>query len=110
MNDFGRGETPLVQTLLKPDEALDFDASSIEIGREILMLVGVETLKKLFDGRRKNGSIDYEGTCRSCGYEAKIQITRTSRGYGFQKGVLYEGQQGQATIECIRCYNGSNLK
>ena len=30
------------------------------------MLVRVETIEKMFDGRRNNRSIDYEGLCRSC--------------------------------------------
>jgi hypothetical protein len=59
-----------------------------------------ELRKRAEDFIRNNASIDYEGTCRSCGYDVKIHITRTSGGYGFQKGVLYEQQQGPFLIEC----------
>jgi hypothetical protein len=44
------------------------------------------------------------GNCHKCKRDAEISITKTSGGYGFLGGLLYERSPCQILMLCCDCY------
>ena len=67
------------------------------------MLIKRETLDRMFDNDVGKRHFKQSGKCYNCGSEVEIIIVRTSKGYGFQGGVLYESNTDQIFMLCNRC-------
>ena len=65
-------------------------------------LIKQETLDRLFDLGQKH--VSQSGRCYCCGSDVEIIIKKTSRGYGFKGGVLYEPKTGPFLMQCERCF------
>ena len=72
--------------------------------RGLAMIVKVESLKKLFEHNDNARHIYYEGTCYNCGCDVKIEIAKTTAGYGLLGGVLYEKDPSVFWVRCDSCY------
>jgi hypothetical protein len=66
--------------------------------------VSVETLDKLFQKESPKKTIRIDGKCSMCSKRVEIVITKTSEGYGFQGGVLYEPKSGKFKFRCEQCF------
>ena len=66
-------------------------------------LVEKETLDRMFDDTGKKHH-NHTGRCCSCESDVSVTIDKTSSGYGFQGGVLYESNTGQILVQCERCF------
>jgi hypothetical protein len=78
-----------------------------EISKRMAMatLIKEETLNRLFNCDLKKKYIDHTGRCDCCcGSDIVITIERTSGGYGFKGGVLYEEATDQFLIQCEHCF------
>ena len=76
------------------------------------MLVRAESLNRIFK-RHNNAAADfirYDGKCRQCGRDTRVEIIKTSGGYGLQGGVLYESNNHNFLILCSGCFKKSNRK
>lgn len=69
----------------------------------MVRLIDLERLNKIFGDGTNNKQFDVKCSCRGC--DVQIIITRTSGGFGFQGGVLYETDTGQYLAKCTHCYN-----
>jgi hypothetical protein len=68
------------------------------------MLLRLDTLNKLFASHSSSKPIRSRGICRDCGGEVEIEICRTTGGFGFQGGVLYEPEPKKFIAKCRECY------
>lgn len=69
------------------------------------MLVNIKTLNKIFKDKNNGTSIVIEGKCKACGDDIQILVERTSGGFGFLGGVLYEPVSDQFSMMCENCFN-----
>jgi len=68
-------------------------------------LIELERLNKIFaDGTK---SKQFDAKCSCCGCDVHIRITRTSGGFGFLGGVLYETDTDQYLAKCTHCYKAN---
>ena len=78
------------------------------------MIIAAESLNKMFErSNSPHGFIRYEGNCRNCNCDTKVEISKTAGGYGLQGGVLYESDTQNFLIQCKGCFNKNgahNLK
>jgi hypothetical protein len=73
------------------------------------MIIGVESLDKMFARNDAASHCTYEGKCYSCGCDVEVEITKTSGGYGLQGGALYEPNPQNLLVLCKDCYEGSGV-
>ena len=73
-------------------------------------MMSPETLKKLFKDKPVHSTMTFEGKCLSCGKKVKIDITRTSPGFGFEGGMLFRNAFGGYFAKCIECFNGKPVR
>ncbi len=75
------------------------------------MIIESESLLKIFEHHNNTGKIRYEGSCHKCGCHTKVEITKTSSGYGLQGGVLFEPSSQNILILCSECIkkNGNQV-
>ncbi len=66
-------------------------------------LIEEETLDRMFNDDVRKRQLKQSGQCYCCGSDVAIIIERTSGGYGFQGGVLYESNTDQILMRCERC-------
>ena len=66
--------------------------------------IDVNSLDKVFHSKKFRKQIRFKGKCMSCGSDVSISITKTSGGYGFLRGFLYETKTGRFLVKCIDCY------
>ena len=71
------------------------------------MIIEVEALHRMFAQHSGEKFHVYREECLRCGFEAKVEITRTSGGYGFQGGVLVADQQNYSIL-CRDCFQKSD--
>lgn len=77
-------------------------ATAKSINREDI--IGVNSLHLLFQHCRKIFHLAYSSRCHHCGRAVKVEIYRTSGGYGLLGGVIYEpGPKGSFTL-CLDCH------
>jgi len=69
------------------------------------VIIKVETLNGMFERNNNAGYFCIEGKCNHCECNAKVEITRTSGGYGLQGGVLYESNTRKSPILCSKCFH-----
>jgi hypothetical protein len=67
-------------------------------------LVRVGSLDRLFEQNNKPNNFTYKNQCTHCGSVVEIKITKTSGGYGFQGGALYETDPQNFFVLCLKCY------
>ncbi len=67
-------------------------------------LIKEETLDRMFDNDVGKRHLKQSGRCYCCGSDVEITIERTSRGYGFQGGVLYESNTDRVHMQCESCF------
>jgi hypothetical protein len=72
--------------------------------RNINKLVGVDSLNRMFEQNENSNHLTYQDQCDQCGCVVKVNITKTSGGYGFQGGVLYETDPQNFFVLCPNCY------
>ncbi len=68
------------------------------------MVIGVESLHRMFKQHIYTNKCSYSGRCDNCGCNVNVEITKTGRGYGLQGGVLYESNIHSFLILCMHCY------
>ena len=68
------------------------------------MIVKVDSLNKMFKHNNNERQVHFESTCYNCGCDVKIEIAKTSAGYGFLGGVLYEANPQSFLVRCVHCY------
>ena len=66
-------------------------------------MIDIERINALFKENIGKHQINMEGKCSCCGCDVKISIERTTGGYGFLGGSLYETEEGQLLSVCINC-------
>ena len=69
------------------------------------MIIKVETLNRIFEVNNNAGYLCIEGKCNHCQCDTKVEISRTTGGYGLQGGVLYQSNARKSTILCSKCFN-----
>jgi len=74
------------------------------------MIIKVETLNRIFERKNNAGDFSIEGKCNHCECDTKVEITRTTCGYGLQGGVLYESNTRNWPILCSGCFNKTATK
>ena len=68
------------------------------------MLVGLNSLNKLFAQNPGKSKLDVNAICQDCGRDLKIEIHATSGGFGIQNGALFEPQPDVFCTKCASCY------
>ncbi|CAB1076759.1 hypothetical protein JY97_03810 [Alkalispirochaeta odontotermitis] len=69
------------------------------------MLINLEALNQLFMDSPAPSRLTYDGSCRKCGRDFKIEIDHhASGGYGLAGGVLYMQEADRITAKCEACY------
>ena len=68
-----------------------------------LRLVSLDTLKRIFADNGPASPVVMQRTCNECGCDVKIELHRTSGGFGLQGGILLERDQ-QIVADCLHCY------
>lgn len=68
-------------------------------------IIGVNSLHLLFQHCRKIFHLAYSSRCHHCGRAVKIEIYRTSGGYGLLGGVVYEPDPKNSFTLCLDCHN-----
>ena len=66
------------------------------------LIIGIESLDRMFE--QSPEQCTYRGKCECCGCFVKIEISKTSGGYGMLGGVLYEPEQQKYLVQCVDCY------
>lgn len=69
------------------------------------MLVGIDSLNRLFALNPGKQKIEVVATCQDCGCDLTIEIHATSSGFGIQNGALFEPQPDVFCSKCAACYN-----
>ena len=69
-------------------------------------IIGIDSLNKIFERNKHPKTCTYRGDCNICGCSLKIEIAKTSGGYGLNGGVLYEPDPERYVALCIDCYEG----
>lgn len=72
--------------------------------RDINKPVGVDSLNRMFEQNDNSDHFSYQDQCDQCGCVVKVNITKTSKGYGFQGGALYETDSQNFFVLCPNCY------
>lgn len=67
-------------------------------------LIKTESLNQIFEKNKVPETYTYTGKCSACEGFVKIEITRTSGGYGLFGGILYETIPEKYIALCINCY------
>jgi CheY-like chemotaxis protein len=71
------------------------------------VIIEVEALNKMFAQHSGEECQVYQSECLRCGCNAKVEISRTSGGYGFHGGVLVSAHQ-DFLILCSDCFRKSD--
>lgn len=67
-------------------------------------MITEEALHQLFTSISEKSTMTFIGRCLSCGNKIKIGITRTTRGFGFEGGMLFDVTPDECFVKCIDCY------
>jgi len=67
-------------------------------------IIGVESLNRMFAQRKNPTTITYRDTCHICGSLTKIEISKTSGGYGLLGGIVYEPEPDTVFVLCVGCH------
>ena len=76
----------------------------IELRRTKFLIVSIEALNKIFDQHTDMEQHIHQGNCDDCGCAIKIEISKTSGGYGMLGGVLCEPSPQNIVARCTDCY------
>ena len=68
-----------------------------------LRLVSMETLRKIFADNGPKSPVIIQRTCSECGCDVKIELHKTSGGFGLQGGILLE-RDHLMVADCLQCY------
>ena len=73
-------------------------------------VIGTESLKRLFEQNNNPEICTHRGKCYICGCSVRIEIAKTSGGYGLLGGILYEPDHENYIALCVGCYekNGAS--
>jgi hypothetical protein len=74
------------------------------VGGGALMLVGIDSLHKLFSQNPGKKRLEVAATCQDCGCNLKLEIHATSSGFGIQNGALFEPRPDVFCTKCAACY------
>ena len=73
------------------------------------MLINLEALNQMFMESPAPSRLTYDGSCKKCGRDFKIEIHHhASGGYGLAGGVLYMQEADQITAKCETCYQANH--
>lgn len=91
---------------LKPNmritDRVSVDTSS-SLREVTIMLIGLARLKKFFADTSVNGIVKSRHNCIDCGIRVEVEVHKSSGGYGFLGGALYE--LGDCLYaRCTDCY------
>ena len=68
------------------------------------MIIAVESIESVFAQSPDANHCIYASKCHKCQRDTEIRITKTSGGYGFLGGILYEPYPHVYLILCSDCY------
>ena len=68
------------------------------------MIISVEALDRMFEENSNQKQQIYRGECHDCGCAVKIEISKTSVGYGLLGGVLCAPNPQELFALCPDCY------
>ena len=69
--------------------------------------ITLESLDRIFEQNKNPATFTHRGRCGICGCSVKIEITKTSGGYGLLGGMLYEPDTENYISLCVGCYEES---
>jgi hypothetical protein len=69
----------------------------------------LEILRKKFESNPEESIIVFKEKCSECGHESKIDVTRTSSGFGVRGGNLCKSYNDNYIVMCAVCIE-ANLK
>jgi hypothetical protein len=72
------------------------------------MIIKFEAIKKLVERNSDQRYCSYQGHCHCCHSNIKIEIKKTSGGYGLKGGVMYEQYVDEIILICDECFKKSN--
>jgi hypothetical protein len=67
-------------------------------------IISKDSLNRMFDQYNNPASVIYEDKCYDCGCCLKVEIKKTSGGYGLLGGYLYETELRNYIGLCVGCY------
>ena len=70
-------------------------------------VVTLASLNRIFEQNKNPAIFTHRGRCDICGCSVKIEITKTSGGYGLLGGMLYEPDTESYFALCVSCYEKS---
>ena len=68
------------------------------------MIIKMESIKRMFEQNDASENFTCEGQCHSCHCDVKIEIEKTSGGYGLNGGVIYEQDSDDFVFICENCH------
>jgi hypothetical protein len=68
------------------------------------LIISVEALDRIFEQNNDQQQYIYRGECHDCGCAVKIEIHKTSVGYGLLGGVLCAPNTQKIFALCTDCY------
>ena len=70
-------------------------------------VITLASLNRFFEQNKNPATCTYRDRCNICGCLVKIEITKTSGGYGLLGGMLYEPDTENYISLCVGCYEKS---
>ena len=70
-------------------------------------VITLESINKIFEQNKNPATFTLQGRCDVCGCSLKIEITKTSGGYGLLGGMLCEPDTENYIALCVGCYEKS---
>jgi hypothetical protein len=76
----------------------------VEPEKDSNCVITLESLNRIFEQSKNPATYIYHDKCDICGCSVKIEITKTSGGYGLIGGILYEQDPENINALCIGCH------
>jgi hypothetical protein len=66
-------------------------------------MIEAESINEIFEQHNVACHYHYNGICHNCRCSIDVEITKTSRGYGLNGGILYESNPDKFLVQCLDC-------
>jgi hypothetical protein len=71
------------------------------------MPISMDRLESICGDNHSNPFI-IEGNCHACGVSIRVEIHKTSAGFGLNHGALYVTTDGKLLVRCLPCHKSMN--